>query len=213
MADKPTIGLTGGIASGKSEVSRVLERLGVGIVDADKLAREVVEKGSPGLAEFVREFGAGVLDGEGALDRQKLAAIVFGKDDARKKLQGITHPRIAMLGAERVAAVKASASPYAIYDAPLLVEVGAHARLHALIVVAADEATQITRLLTRDGMAQADAQQRIAAQLPLARKLEVADYVIHNDAGLAELEQRTIAVHREILARFGLRGAPAKEPS
>jgi dephospho-CoA kinase len=213
MADKPTIGLTGGIAAGKSEVSRILERLGVGIVDADKLARDVVAKGSAGLAEIVREFGEGVLDDDGSLDRQKLAAIVFGKDDARKKLQAITHPRIGMLSAERIVAVKASASPYAIYDAPLLVEVGAHKGLDALIVVAADEATQIARLLSRDGMAQADARQRIAAQLPLARKLEVADYVIHNDASLAELEQRTVAVHREILARFGLHEASAKEPS
>ncbi len=213
MADKPTIGLTGGIAAGKSEVSRVLARLGVGIVDADRIAREVVDKGSSGLAEVVREFGEDVLDADGALDRPKLAAIVFGKDDARKKLQAITHPRIGLLSAERLAAVKASASPYAIYDAPLLVEVGAHKGLDALIVVAADEATQIARLLARDGMAETDARQRLAAQLPLARKLEVADYVIHNDAGLAELEQRTVAVHREILARFGLSEAASKEPS
>jgi dephospho-CoA kinase len=213
MADKPTIGLTGGIAAGKSEVSRVLEALGVGIVDADKLAREVVQKGSTGLAEIVREFGAEVLDADGALDRQKLGTIVFGNDEARKKLQAITHPRIGALSAERATAVKASASPYVVYDAPLLVEVGAHKGLDALIVVAADDATQIARLLARDGMAHEEARQRIAAQLPLARKIEVADYVIHNDAGLAELRQRTLDVHRQVLERFGLRDAPPKEPS
>jgi dephospho-CoA kinase len=206
MASKPTIGLTGGIASGKSTVSRVLEQLGVGIVDADRLAREVVAVGSDGLREVIATFGSGVLAADGSLDREKLGALVFSDEQARKKLQAITHPRIAQLGAERIAAQKASAAPYVIYDAPLLVEVGAHKAFAALIVVAASEPTQIARLLSRDGLTDLQSSQRIAAQLPLARKIEVADYVIYNDGSLAELERRIKDVHAQILERFALDG-------
>jgi dephospho-CoA kinase len=204
MANKPTIGLTGGIASGKSTVSRVLAQLGVGIVDADQLAREVVAVGSDGLREVVATFGAGVLTPEGSLDREKLGAIVFGDEQARRKLQAITHPRIAQMGAERIAALQSGPAPYVIYDAPLLVEVGAHKGFAALIVVAAAEPTQIARLHSRDGLSGLQSSQRIAAQLPLARKIEAADYVIYNDGSLAELEQRTREVHEQILERFAL---------
>jgi dephospho-CoA kinase len=206
MTSKPTIGLTGGIASGKSVVSRVLEQLGVGVVDADRLAREVVVPGSEGLTEVVRTFGAGVLAADGSLDREKLGAIVFGDEQKRKALQAITHPRIGRLSAERIAALQRGPSPYVVYDAPLLVEVGAHKGLAALIVVAASEANQVARLAARDGLSEAECRQRIAAQLPLARKVEVADYVIDNDGTLAELEQRTRAVHAQILERFALDG-------
>ena len=201
---KPTIGLTGGIASGKSTASRVLERLGVGVVDADRLAREVVLPGSEGLGEVVAAFGAGVLAADGSLDREKLGGIVFDDERARKTLQAITHPRIARLSAERIAALLAGSSPYVVYDAPLLVEVGAHKGFAALIVVAASEATQVARLRAREGLSELECRKRIAAQLPLARKIEVADYVIHNDGTLAELEARTLAVHGEILERFAL---------
>ena len=204
MADKPTIGLTGGIASGKSTVSRVLERLGVGVVDADRLAREVVAAGSEGLAEVVATFGAGVLTADGSLDREQLGAIVFNDEQARRKLQAITHPRIARLGAERIVALQAGTAPYVVYDAPLLVEVGAHKGFAALIVVAAAEPTQLARLRGRDRLSDEQGSLRIAAQLPLARKIEVADYVIHNDGSLVELEQRTKDVHAQILQRFGL---------
>jgi dephospho-CoA kinase len=206
MANKPTIGLTGGIASGKSTVSSVLAQLGVGIVDADRLAREVVAMGSDGLREVVETFGTGVLAPDGSLDRAKLGALVFGDEEARRKLQAITHPRIARLGAERIGELQASAAPYVIYDAPLLVEVGAHKGFAALIVVAAAEPTQIARLRARDGLSDDQSSQRLAAQLPLARKIEVADYVIHNDGSLADLEQRTRQVHAQILERFGLVG-------
>jgi dephospho-CoA kinase len=204
MANKPTIGLTGGIASGKSTVSRVLEQLGVGIVDADRLAREVVAVGSDGLREVVATFGAGVLTPDGSLDREKLGAIVFDDEQARRKLQAITHPRIAQMGAERIAALQSGPAPYVIYDAPLLVEVGAHKGFAALIVVAAAEPTQIARLRSRDGLSGLQSSQRIAAQLPLARKIEAADYVIYNDGSLAELDQRTKEVHAQILERFAL---------
>lgn len=207
MANKPTIGLTGGIASGKSTVARVLTDLGVGVVDADQIAREVVAPGSEGLREVVAAFGTQVLAPDGALDREKLAARVFGDEAARLQLQSITHPRIGRLSAERIAALHASNAPYVVYDAPLLVEVGAHKGLDALIVVAADEANQVARALARGGMPEAETRRRIAAQFPLARKIEAADYVIHNDGSLAELEHRTREVHAQIAQRFGLSGA------
>ncbi len=207
MANKPTIGLTGGIASGKSTVAGVLSQLGVGVVDADQIAREVVAPGSEGLREVVAAFGTQVLAPDGALDREKLAARVFGDEPARLQLQAITHPRIGRLSAERIAALHASNAPYVVYDAPLLVEVGAHKGLDALIVVAAEEANQVARALVRGGMPEAETRRRIAAQFPLARKIEAADYVIHNDGSLDELERRTREVHAQIAQRFDLPGA------
>jgi dephospho-CoA kinase len=204
---KPTIGLTGGIASGKSTVARILIEQGVGLVDADQLAREVVEPGSEGLAEVVATFGEGVLAADGSLDRAALAAVVFGDEEARKKLQAITHPRIARLSTERLAHHHADPDAvYVVYDAPLMVEVGAHKGMDALIVVAADEAEQVARVQTRDGMSADEARRRIAAQLPLAQKIAVADYVIDNSSTLQALRERTLQVHREILERFDLQG-------
>jgi dephospho-CoA kinase len=209
MANKPTIGLTGGIASGKSTVSRLFEQLGVAVVDADQLAREVVAIGSDGLREVVEAFGPQVLATDGNLDREKLGAIVFSDEQARRKLQAITHPRIARLGAERIATLQTTHTPYVIYDAPLLVEVGAHGAFAALIVVAASVPTQIARLHARDGLNERQSGERLASQLPLARKIAVADYVIHNDGSIEELAQRTREVHAQILERFALDGSRA----
>jgi len=203
-AKKPVVGLTGGIASGKSVAARVLAGLGVGIVDADQLAREVVAPGSDGLAAVVAAFGSEVLTADGSLDREKVAARVFREPEARKMLQAITHPRIGMRSAERLAELAATATPYVVYDAPLLVEVGAHKGLDALIVIAAPRDTQIARAVARDGMAPDEAERRIAAQLPLADKVAVADYVVNNDGSLEALEAAVRATHQRILARFGL---------
>lgn len=201
---KPVVGLTGGIASGKSVAARVLAGLGVGIVDADQVAREVVAPGTEGLAAVVAAFGSEVLTAEGALDREKVAARVFREPEARKVLQAITHPRIGARSAERLAELAATATPYVVYDAPLLVEVGAHKGLDALIVIAADRATQIARAVARDGMAADEAERRIAAQLPLADKVAVADYVVNNDGSLEALELAVRGTHQRILERFGL---------
>ncbi len=204
---KPTIGLTGGIASGKSSVAKTLIAQGVGLVDADQLAREVVQPGTDGLAEVVATFGEQVLAADGSLDREKLAARVFDDDEARKKLQAITHPRIGRLSAERLAELHASDAIYVVYDAPLLVEVGAHKGMDALIVVAADVETQVARVIARDGASEEDARKRIAAQYPLERKVDVADYVIDNSGSLEQLEARTLEVHAAICGRFGLKPA------
>jgi dephospho-CoA kinase len=201
---KPTIGLTGGIASGKSTVARILADLGAAVIDADALAREVVKKGSDGLRELVATFGQMVLAADGGLDREALAAVVFRDPEARRKLNAITHPRIGMLSAQRIAEAQATAAPYVVYEAALLVETGAHKGMAALVVVAADAATQARRTVARDGMSQEAAQARIAAQLPLSDKIAVADYVIHNDGQLDALRAATLEVHEQIMRRFGL---------
>jgi dephospho-CoA kinase len=133
---------------------------------------------------------------------------VFREPDARKILQAITHPHIAVRSAELLAELSATDSPYVVYDAPLLVEVGAHKGLDALIVIAAERETQIARAVARDGMARDEAERRIAAQLPLADKVAVADYVVNNDGSFEALEEAVRATHRSILERFGLLDRP-----
>src|SRR5262245_48071973 len=131
---KPLIGLTGGIASGKSTVAAILASLGIVVVDADKLAREVVAPGSDGLTEVVKTFGTDVPGPDGELLRPKLAEIVFKDADARKRINAIVHPRIAQLSAQRIQDAQRAACPYVVYEAPLLVETGAHRGMQALIV-------------------------------------------------------------------------------
>lgn len=203
-ATKPVIGLTGGIASGKSSVARGLAALGIPVIDADQLAREVVVKGSPGLADIVQTFGDGVLQADGSLDRERLAARVFNDDAARKQLNAIVHPRIGQLSMTRIADALQTSAPYVVYEAPLLVETGAHRGLAALIVVATAPELQVTRVMARDGLDEAAARARLAAQAPLEAKLAAATYVIQNDAGLAELEREIARVHTAICARFEL---------
>ncbi|MDH5670830.1 MAG: dephospho-CoA kinase [Myxococcales bacterium] len=204
MSQKPTIGLTGGIASGKSCVAAVLIECGVGLVDADRVAREVVEPGTEGLAEIVATFGAEVLTADGQLDRTRLGEIVFDDEPARRQLQAITHARIGQRSATLMAEFQQSDCPYVVYDAPLLVEVGAHRAMAAVIVVAAPPELQVARVQARDGLSETEARKRIAAQFPLEKKLEIADYVIENTTTLEALRARTLEVHDEILARFGL---------
>jgi dephospho-CoA kinase len=199
---KPVIGLTGGIASGKSSVARMLRELGVAVIDADQLAREVVAHGSDGLREVVDAFGPGVLDSSGELDRAKLGQIVFDDPSARQKLNAITHPRIGRLSAERIAEAQRGPSPYVVYEAALLVETGIHRGFAALIVVAAAETVQLARSMARDSLDENAARARIAAQLPLSAKVEAADYVITNDGDLEALRVETERTHRAILERF-----------
>jgi dephospho-CoA kinase len=196
------VGLTGGIGSGKSTVARIFAEQGVPVVDADRVAREVVEPGTEGLREVVEAFSEDVLDADGRLDRAKLGERVFGDDAARKKLESILHPRIAAASMARFAELASEGHPYAIYEAALLVENGSHRMMQALVVVSAREETQIARVCARDGVDEAAARQRIAAQLPLEEKVAVADYVISNDGSLEQTRDRTLEVHRALLERF-----------
>ena len=198
------VGLTGGIGSGKSEVSRLLAAHGAVIVDADLIAREVVRPGSPGLSAVVGEFGSDVLAKDGSLDRDRMAAIVFADPDARARLNGIVHPLIGTRTFELIAAA-AEADPHAVVvnDVPLLVEAGVQDRYDVIVVVATEPQTQIARLVEQRGMTEADATARIAAQAPLADKIAIADYVIDNDGDRTALAQRVREVWADLAVRAG----------
>ena len=188
-------GLTGGVAAGKSTVARLFQELGARVVDADQLAREVVLPGSSGLAEIVQAFGEGVLSPDGSLDRKKLGALVFGNDEKRRALEQITHPRIAQLSMQRMAEIANSDAPYGLYEAALLVEKGTYKMMAGLIVVASSDAVQLERVMARDSLDEASARARIAAQMPQAEKVAVAQWVIWNDGDLEALRARVAEVH------------------
>lgn len=198
----PVVGLTGGIASGKSTVGRAFAERGIPVIDADQLAREVVATGSDGLAAIVRTFGEEVLLADGTLDRKALGARVFADRTLLGQLNAITHPRVAQLSAKRLASIAEGSVPYAIYEAPLIVENGLHRAMRALIVVALEVPAQIERMMQRDGLGRAEAESRIAAQAPLAKKLEAADYVIDNGGDLSSLFQRVETVHQQLLTKL-----------
>lgn len=171
-------GLTGGLASGKSTVAARFRHHGVPVIDADQLAREVVAPGSEGLAAVVAAFGDGVLAADGSLDRARMAALAFGDAAHRATLNAILHPRIGALTAERAAALAAAGEPLACYEAALLVENGLADAFRPLVVVALPESVQVSRAVARDGGTEEQARARIAAQLPLAKKVSLADFVI-----------------------------------
>ncbi|MCL7497358.1 dephospho-CoA kinase [Streptomyces sp. MCA2] len=186
------VGLTGGIGAGKSEVSRLLASYGAVIVDADKIAREVVEPGTPGLAAVVAEFGDGVLTPDGSLDRPKLGGIVFSDPEKLKALNAIVHPLVGARSAE----LEASAGPDAVvvHDVPLLTENGLAPLYDLVVVVDAAVGTQLDRLVRLRGMAEDEAKSRMAAQATREQRLAVADLVIDNDGPLEALERQVRAV-------------------
>ena len=201
------IGLTGGIASGKSTVAGMLAALGAEVIDADQVARDLVAQGQPALDEIVAAFGAAVLTASGELDRKRLGARVFAEPSERRRLDAILHPRIGAETARRIAEAGARGVPVVVYEAALLVENGLHRLLDGLIVVAVDEAVQRTRLSSRDQLAGDEVAQRLAAQAPLADKLAAADYVIDNQ-GDREATRRQV----EAAWRDSLGGGPARPP-
>jgi dephospho-CoA kinase len=178
------IGLTGGIGSGKSTVAALLAGRGAQVVDADRIAREVLEPGTPGLAAVVSEFGAGVVGPDGALDRAALASIVFGDPAARARLDGIVHPRVRARAAEAVAAAPADA--VVVQDVPLLVETGQAGSFDLVLVVEADPDTRVARLVGR-GLSADDARARMASQATDEQRRAVADVVLRNDGDRAAL--------------------------
>lgn len=183
-------------------MARVLRSLAVAVVDADQLAREVVEKGSAGLADIVEAFGPGVLTENGELDRPALGALVFADDEARGRLNAITHPRVAALSVQRLGEAARTETPYVVYEVPLLVETGMHTGMDANVVVSLPAAQQVERIMSRDGLSRQAAQARIDAQYPLDKKVAIADYVLDNGGSLEALERAAVELHKQLIARF-----------
>ncbi len=181
-------GLTGGIGSGKSTVANYWRRRGLPLIDADVLARAVVEPGSAALAEIVALFGAELLTASAGLDRKRLGARVFADREARAALEAITHPRIRELARQRFAALAQTGEPLAAYDVPLLFERGLEHELRPVVVVNAPDSVRLARTSARDGLALEQVQARLAAQLPLAEKVLRADFVIDNGTSLAAMQ-------------------------
>lgn len=181
------VGLTGGIGSGKSLVGALLAERGAVVVDADAIAREIVEPGTPGLAAVVEHFGPQILTDSGALNRAALGKIVFDSEPERRALESITHPRIR----ERAVAAEHAAEPDAVvvHDNPLLVEMGLYRDCDVVVVVDVPIGMQIERLTTLRGMDEAEALSRVNAQLTREQRTAVADYVLDNSGTLDDLEQ------------------------
>ncbi|MGH7794234.1 MAG: dephospho-CoA kinase [Candidatus Binatia bacterium] len=194
------VGLTGGIASGKTTAANILQRLGAAVVDADALAREVVERGHDGWREIVETFGVEVLQSDQTLDRQKLRAVIFNNSTARKKLESIIHPRVRALAEERIRQHAAAGTEVVVYEVPLLFEGKLHEWLRPVVLVACDIDVQKRRLQQRDGLAAEEAQKHIDAQMSLEEKRRLADYVIENDGSLKDLERQVQAVLNKIKA-------------
>jgi dephospho-CoA kinase len=194
------VGLTGGIATGKSTVSEMFRRLGAVVIDADVLAREAVAPGEPALAQIVTEFGADVLLPDGTLDRKKLGAIVFADPARRKRLEAITHPAIRDRFLARLAELEAEGfDGIVLWDAPVMIESGGYRAMDKLVVVATDEATQAARLRARDAVEAAEAERKIRSQMPVSEKAKLADYVIDNAGDRATTEARVREVHAALL--------------
>jgi dephospho-CoA kinase len=192
------VGLTGGIASGKSTAAKILERLGAAIVNADVLAREVVEPDQEAWKDIVARFGPDVLQPDQTLDRQKLRTVIFNDPDARKKLEAIIHPRVRALAEQKFRQHGAAGFAIVVYEVPLLFEAKIHQWLRPVILVACDIDTQRRRLEQRDQIDSAAAQKIIDAQMSLAEKRRLADYVIENNGSLSDLERQV----REVLAKI-----------
>ena len=190
------VGLTGGVASGKSTVAEILAELGAIIIDADRIAREVVEPGTPGLAAVVEAFGEGVLGADGALDRPRMGEIVFGDPEQRRRLESIVHPLVF----ERYAALEAAAPPGAVvvHDIPLLAETGRVEGFDAVIVVDVPVEVQRARMLDLRGWSVADAEGRLAAQAQRPERLAIASHVIDNTGTLDQLRESVRAVYSDI---------------
>ncbi|MFJ9395177.1 dephospho-CoA kinase [Streptomyces californicus] len=193
------VGLTGGIGAGKSEVSRLLVERGAVLIDSDRIAREVVEPGTPGLAAVIEEFGPDVLTAEGTLDRPALGALVFADDRRRAALNAIVHPLVGARAAELERAAPEDA--VVVHDVPLLTENGLAPFYDLVVVVDASAETQLDRLVTLRGMTESDARARMAAQATREERRAVADLVVDNDGTHEALVEQVDAVWDELVRR------------
>ncbi|MFO7981914.1 MAG: dephospho-CoA kinase [Desulfuromonadales bacterium] len=198
------LGVTGGIAAGKSMVTEAFRQMGAAIVSADQLARDVVRPGTQVLERLVERFGRDILRSDGHLDRPALASLVFSDSRARKDLNAIMHPAIAELADKRLEELKARQTELIVYEVPLLFEAGAEKRVDAVLVVTAREDVQLRRLMQRDGLDEEQARARLEAQMPQAQKVARADYVIDNSGSRDE----TLHQVRDLFTELTRRPAP-----
>ena len=197
------VGLTGNIASGKSTVARRWRELGLTVIDADALAREVVRPGSPGLARVRAEFGDSVLDEKGGLDRAALRRIVFAQDEARRRLESIVHPQVARLRTQREGEAAAAGAALVVHEIPLLFEVGLADEFDVLVLVDAPADVRVERLVRERGLEETEARAMVAAQMPAEEKRARAHYVIDNQGTRAALLAEAGRVARELEQRAG----------
>ena len=200
------VGLTGGIASGKSSVAKILENYGAVVVDADLLAREIVAPGAPAYQAIVEAFGNTVLRPDGTLDRTALGKLVFADVAARKVLEEITHPRIAEQAARRIEEERLRGTKVLFYVVPLLIEAGLVSTVDEVWLVSVDKEEQIKRLMKRDAIPREEALRKIAAQMPLLEKAAFADVIIDNDGLPEETERYVKSEWQRLLARVSVSG-------
>jgi dephospho-CoA kinase len=192
------VGLTGGIASGKSTVAGMLRELGAKIINADDLARSIVQPGKEAWKEIVAAFGTEILRPDRSIDREKLRSAIFADPQKRKRLDAITHPRIRALAQARAQELAAKGAAIVVYEAPLLFENEAHLWLRPVILVGCEDALQRRRLKARDHLGEAEIAQHIQAQMPLNEKRTLADFVIENDGDLDDLKKQVKDVWEKI---------------
>ena len=186
------IGLTGGIASGKSAIGKILQREGFAVVDADVLARTVVESGRPGHDQVVQEFGPSILKRDGSIDRTKLGSLVFADATLLKKLEGIIHPYVKKMVIEKKKILVNQGQSVSFYMVPLLFESGDQNSFDRIIVVSCSQAVQVERAMARDGLNEKEVLSRINRQMAVEDKVALADLVIENNGSLAELEEKVL---------------------
>lgn len=197
------IGLTGGIGAGKSEVARVFRRVGIPVVDADRIAREQMQRGRPVHDEVVAAFGPDVLGEDGEVDRRRLAQVVFADPERLRTLNRITHPRVVAEVERRLAVLAEMGHPVAVVEAALLVETGLHASLDRIVVVTAPEDERVARVATRDGVPADEVRARVAAQVPDSERARAATWVVVNDGSLDDLRREAARLAVEIARGTG----------
>lgn len=196
------LGLTGGIATGKTTISNYLKSINIPVLDADEYARKVVEPGTPGLAEITNTFGEQVLRADGSLNRKLLGQIVFNDSSSRQTLNDITHPRIQQMMADELHRLAEQQIPLVILDIPLLLENKNVAGADAVMVVTIPESLQLTRLMQRNNLTEKEAQSRISAQMPLVEKEKLADFVIDNSGTISSTQKQVEKVIQKIRQSF-----------
>jgi dephospho-CoA kinase len=193
------IGLTGGIGSGKSTVSQMFQRRGARIVDADQIARQLVEPGQPALMEIVMAFGSQVLRPDGSLDRKRLGTLIFRNEEQRRRLNAIVHPRVVEEQTRIINQItREDPNAMVIIDAALLIEVGLHRNVEKLIVVYVPLKVQIERLMLRNRLSEAEALMRISSQMPLEEKAKIADFVVDNSGSPEETERQVEEIYQRL---------------